>query len=127
MTTADPLPSVLAAALVIIGAGQFYYKTQYSDEGMLQRARTVLYEAGARSACDARGTPSVSGDNVCWDVSGYRLLKDKDGFIRLYDLTDGRLDVVGGTRKGAEGMPEVFVDRPRLEKAVETLVGNKSA
>lgn len=121
MNTADPLATVLAAVLVLFGAGHYYYDAQFSDAGMLQRARSVLYERGSESSCDPRGAASPSGESGCWSVAGYRLVKDKDGLFRIYDTSTGAAAALGGVRKGAEGVPEVFVDRSRLEKAVEAL------
>jgi hypothetical protein len=48
-------------------------------------------------------------------------VKDKDGLFRIYDVAATKTDAIGGVRKGANGAPEVFVDRSSLEKAVDAL------
>ncbi len=121
MNTADPIPSVAAAALVLVGAGHYFYNVQFSDAGMLQRARSVLHEIGSQSSCDGRGASDPSGESDCWSVAGYTLVKDKDGLFRIYGTSTGKTAALGGVRKGVEGVPEVFVDRALLEKAVEVL------
>ncbi|MNU36383.1 hypothetical protein D3C71_249980 [compost metagenome] len=121
MNTSDPLSSVLVATLVVFGAGIYYYDAQFSDAGMLGRARSALYEFGSQSHCDARGNDAQSGESDCWTGGGYRLVKDKDGLFRIFTAADGKADAIGGVREGAAGAPELFVDRPRLEKAVEAL------
>jgi hypothetical protein len=121
MNTSDPLSTVLIGALIAFGAGYYFYDAQFSDAGMLQRARSVLYEQGSQSSCDPRGADSPSGTSGCWSVAGYRLVKDKDGLFRIYDVAATKTDAIGGVRKAANGVPEVFVDRSSLEKAVDAL------
>lgn len=121
MNTSDPLSSVLVATLVVFGGGLYYYDAQFSDAGMLGRARSALYEVGSRSRCDALGNDAQSGESDCWTGGGYRLVKEKEGFFRILAADDGKADAIGGVRAGAEGLPELFVDRHRLEKAVEAL------
>jgi hypothetical protein len=114
------MDTLLVGALVLFGSGYYYYDAQFGDAGMLGRARSVLTEAGSQSKCDQNGAASVSGGSDCWTVSGYRLVKDTDGLFRIYDVADTAA-ALGGVRKGAEGAPEVFADRSRLEKAVHDL------
>lgn len=121
MNTSDPLSSVLVATLVVFGAGLYFYNAQFSDAGMLGRASSALYEVGSQSHCDARGNDARSGESDCWTGGGYRLVRGKDGLFRILTADDGKADVVGGVRAGAEGKPELFVDRIRLEKAVDAL------
>ncbi len=127
MNTADPWPSVIAIVLVLFGAGHYYYNLKFTDGGLLHRARSVLVEEGSRTACDASGAASASGASACWTVGDYRMAKDSNGNFRVYDLADPRHEPLGGVRDGSEGVPEVFVDRPRLEKAVLDLESAASA
>lgn len=121
MNTSNPFAHALVGALILAGVGHYYYDAQFGDAGTLRRVRSALYEVGSQSHCDAHGGDSSSGESDCWSAAGYRLVKDKDGLFRIYAEADGKAAAIGGIRKGVEGAPEVFVDRPLLDKAVEAL------